>query len=59
MNFLKNLLGQGCKHRFSWPRTDGNGRYYQICLGCGIAYEYDWILMRLTDHLLPPGVHHA
>jgi hypothetical protein len=31
---------------------DDNGRYYQICLGCGAAYEYDWKEMRRTDRLL-------
>jgi hypothetical protein len=52
MNFLKRLLGKGCAHRFAWPRTDTDGRYYQICLVCGIAYEYDWGLMRRTDRLM-------
>jgi len=59
LNFLQRLLGQGCKHRFSWPRINEDGRYYQICLGCGTAYEYDWALMRRTNHLLAPGAHHA
>lgn len=56
MNLLKQILQRTCTHRFAWPRSDGNGRYYQICLGCGTAYEYDWILMRRTNHKLtePP-----
>lgn len=56
MEFLKKLLGRGCKHKFSWPRVDANGRHYQICSGCGIAYEYDWKLMRRTGQLLVSGV---
>lgn len=52
MNFLKRLLGKGCSHRFSWPRVDTDGRHYQICPQCGIAYEYDWGLMRRTDRLV-------
>jgi hypothetical protein len=52
MNFLKQLFGQGCQHRFAWPRTDSHGHHYQICSRCGIAYEYDWTSMRRTEHLL-------
>jgi hypothetical protein len=52
MNFLKQLFGQGCQHRFAWPRTDDHGHHYQICSRCGIAYEYDWTSMRRTEHLL-------
>jgi len=58
MNFLKQLLGKGCTHHFSWPRVDDNGHHYQICLACGTAYEYDWRMMRRTDrllHLAVPG----
>lgn len=51
MNFIKLLFGKGCAHRFSWPRVDDKGRHYQVCLDCGIAYEYDWKTMRRTDHL--------
>jgi hypothetical protein len=56
LNFLKQLLGRGCTHRFSWPRSGEDGRYYQICLACGTAYEYDWSLMRRTDRLLVAGI---
>jgi hypothetical protein len=52
MSFLSRLLGKTCAHCFSWPRTDADGRYYQICSRCGIAYEYDWNSMRLTDRLI-------
>ena len=55
MNFLKQLLNRGCSHRFSWPRVDKDGRHYQICLMCGIAYEYDWRMMRRTDRLFTLG----
>jgi hypothetical protein len=52
VKLLKLLLRQGCTHRFSWPRTDSNGRYYQVCLACGAAYEYDWKMMRRTNRLV-------
>jgi hypothetical protein len=54
MNFFKHLLGRGCKHRFSWPRIDDQGRHYQVCLTCGTAFEYDWSMMRRTGRLLAP-----
>lgn len=53
MNFLRQILGQGCTHRFSWPRIGDDGRHYQICLACGTAYEYDWRNMQRTDRLVP------
>ena len=59
MNLLKHLLGRGCSHRFSWPRTDREGHHYQICLLCGTAYEYDWRMMRRTDRLLAPHIQHS
>ena len=55
MNLWKRLCGRGCAHRFSWPRIDDDGRHYQICLRCGIAYEYDWTLMRRTRRLMAPS----
>jgi hypothetical protein len=58
MNFLNRLLGKACAHYFSWPRTDSDGRHYQICSRCGIAYEYDWTTMRRTDHLMAATVVH-
>lgn len=56
MKFLKQLFGRGCKHRFSWPRIGENGGYYQRCLRCGTAYEYDWELMRQTDRVVVAGI---
>jgi hypothetical protein len=55
VNFLRRLLGKGCPHHFTWPRID-NGRYYQRCLLCGTAYEYDWKLMRRTDRVIAADV---
>jgi hypothetical protein len=49
MSFLSRLLNRSCPHHFSWPRTDNDGRYYQICSRCGVAYEYDWASMHRTD----------
>ena len=59
MNFFKQLLGQGCTHRFSWPRIDDQGRHYQTCLSCGTVFEYDWELMRRTGRMLAAAVQHA
>lgn len=61
MNFLNRLLTKGllvrrCSHRFSWPRVDSDGRYYQRCSHCGVAYEYDWNKMRLTNQLVPASI---
>jgi len=39
------MLGR-CSHEFSWPRRRPNGEYYQVCLLCATAYEYDWKTMR-------------
>lgn len=51
MKFLKQLFGEACSHRFTWPRVDSYGRHYQICLSCGTAYEYDWRKMRRTSRI--------
>jgi hypothetical protein len=59
MNLLKRLFRRGCLHRFSWPRRDAGGHYYQICPDCGTAYEYDWTLMRRTERLLVTAVRHG
>jgi hypothetical protein len=58
MRFLQRLLSRFCSHRFTWPRLDGNGQHYQICLLCGTAYEYDWQTMRRTSRLLVPEAQH-
>jgi hypothetical protein len=39
------MLGR-CSHEFSWPRRAANGEYYQVCMLCATAYEYDWKTMR-------------
>ena len=59
MNFLMRLFGRGCRHRFSWPRIDAGGHYYQTCPDCGTAYEYDWTLMKRTERLLVIAVRHG
>jgi hypothetical protein len=56
MSFLSRLLSKKCKHYFSWPRMDGEGRYHQTCSRCGVAYEYDWNKMRLTDRKIGQSV---
>lgn len=52
MNLWQRICGRGCAHRFSWPRIDGSGCHYQICLLCGTVYEYDWTMMRRTGRLM-------
>jgi CheY-like chemotaxis protein len=52
MNLLERFLGRGCSHRFCWPRTDDSGKHYQRCFSCGIAYQYDWEMMRQTGPVL-------
>ena len=59
MSFLKRVFGRGCSHRFTWPRLSKNGRHYQVCLSCGIAYEYDWDRMRRTSRLLVTAEQHV
>jgi len=39
------MLGR-CSHEFSWPRRAASGEYYQVCLLCATAYQYDWKTMR-------------
>ena len=32
-----------CKHEFGFPVTDPEShRTYQVCVRCGVEYEYDW-----------------
>lgn len=50
MSFLKRFFNI-CSHRFSWPRTDSQGRDYVVCLRCGIAFIYDLSSMRRTRQL--------
>jgi hypothetical protein len=40
------LMLRRCSHEFSWPRRTSAGEYYQVCLLCAAAFEYDWKAMR-------------
>src|SRR5579872_2074548 len=46
---LKTLAFWRCSHEFGWPRSDGSGRHYQVCLRCGVEYAYDWQSMRRLE----------
>jgi PilZ domain len=46
-NLISRIIWK-CSHQFSWPRRDGNGSYYQLCVNCGSKYKYDWKHMRRT-----------
>lgn len=48
------MLGR-CSHEFSWPRRKANGEYYQVCLLCATAFEYDWKTMRRGDRMESPA----
>ena len=47
------MLGR-CSHEFSWPRRSANGEYYQVCLLCAVAYQYDWKTMRRGNRVENP-----
>jgi len=47
------MLGR-CSHEFSWPRRAANGEYYQVCLLCAAAYQYDWKTMRRGSRVETP-----
>jgi hypothetical protein len=47
------MLGR-CSHEFSWPRRAASGEYYQVCLLCATAYEYDWKTMRRGSRVDEP-----
>src|ERR1700751_2306847 len=47
------MLGR-CSHEFSWPRRAASGEYYQVCLLCATAYEYDWKTMRRGHRVEEP-----
>lgn len=47
------MLGR-CSHEFSWPRRAASGDYYQVCLLCATAYEYDWKTMRRGNRVEDP-----
>jgi hypothetical protein len=47
------MLGR-CSHEFSWPRRKTDGEYYQVCLLCATAYQYDWKTMRRGERVSEP-----
>ena len=47
------MLGR-CSHEFSWPRRSAAGEYYQVCLLCATAYQYDWKTMRRASRVDEP-----
>lgn len=47
------MLGR-CSHEFSWPRRSASGEYYQVCLLCATAYQYDWKTMRRGSRVEEP-----
>src|SRR5208283_4640362 len=47
------MLGH-CSHEFSWPRRAPGGAYYQVCLLCATAYQYDWKIMRRGSRVDEP-----
>lgn len=47
------MLGR-CSHEFSWPRRATSGDYYQVCMLCATAYQYDWKTMRRGDRVAEP-----
>ncbi len=47
------MLGR-CSHEFSWPRRAANGEYYQVCMLCANAYQYDWKTMRRGERVDEP-----
>ncbi len=52
------MLGR-CSHEFSWPRRTANGDYYQVCLLCAAAYQYDWKTMRRGSRVENPTTESA
>jgi hypothetical protein len=50
--FLERLFEMCCRHRFSWPHTGTHGQDYQVCLICGVVYEYDCSTMRRTGRVV-------
>jgi hypothetical protein len=49
---LDVLMLQRCCHEFSWPRRAADGHYYQVCLRCAAAYNYDWKRMRRIEPVI-------
>ena len=48
------MLGR-CLHEFSWPRRAANGEYYQVCMVCATAFQYDWKTMRRGNRVDQPA----
>jgi len=47
----------GCKHEFGFPVTDPESHWtYQVCVRCGLEYEYDWERMTRLRRLSPNSV---
>jgi len=47
----------GCNHEFGFPVTDTeNHRTYQVCVHCGVEYEYDWEHMTRLRRVPPKFV---
>jgi len=55
MSLWTHLLRKTCSHQFGWPRVHADGRHYQKCSLCGVAYEYDWTTMCRTDRVMVIG----
>ncbi len=47
------MLGR-CSHEFSWPRRSANEEFYQVCMVCATAYQYDWKTMRRGNRVDNP-----
>ncbi len=57
---LMDVLTLGrCSHEFSWPRRAANGEYYQVCMLCATAYQYDWKTMRRGSRVDEPAAETA
>jgi hypothetical protein len=48
------LMLARCSHEFSWPRRTTSGEYYQVCLLCATAYQYNWKTMRRGNRVDDP-----
>lgn len=51
-NFLKRIAEIFCRHEFSWPHSGVYGQDYQVCMRCGVVYEYDLVAMHRTRRLM-------
>ena len=55
VQLFKRILQSCCRHNFSWPHTGAHGQDYQVCLLCGVAYEFDCATMTRTGRLVEPA----